>query len=204
MFAARESGSRGHSQYEITYLLHGEGSGSISRDCYMVCVPLHLIHAMKDYLNRYSCKFSGQYSIDRNRAEFFIEEFGHPKMLQALVDRTLANGGKVDIPSLAINQPQIDVDLMICPLSGDQLLTIKVNGQEIPATADDMTDYEWWMSVPNIDAALSQFIKMAIDGIERDIVYYYDTRINLNLRELLESFGFCWCAEEESMRLANT
>ena len=98
MFAARESGSRGHSQYEITYLLHGEGSGSFYRDCYMVCVPLHLLLSMKEYLNRYSCKFSGQYSIDRNRAEFFIEEFGHPKLLQALVDRTKAYNGSVNLP----------------------------------------------------------------------------------------------------------
>lgn len=98
MFAARESGSRGFSQYEITYLTHGQGSGSLKRDCHMICVPLYLMMPMKEYLNRYSCKFSGQFSLDRNRAEFFIEEFGHPKLLQALIDRTLANGGSVNLP----------------------------------------------------------------------------------------------------------
>lgn len=98
MFAARESGSRGHSQYEITYLVHGQGSGSLTQDCYMVCVPLHLILPMKEYLNRYKCKFSGQISLDRNRVEFFIEEFGHPKILQALVDRTKAYNGSVNLP----------------------------------------------------------------------------------------------------------
>lgn len=188
-------------RFEISYL--PQWSGNVP--CYMLAVPGYLGDKVAQYLKDHNCKFQQRWSERRyNRCEFFIERLGHPKLLQALVDRTKANNGKVNVSSLATNQPQIDVDLMICPLTGDQLLTIKVNGQEIPATADDMADYEWWLSIPNIDAALSQFIKMAIDGIERDIVYHYDTRINLNLRELLESFGFCWCAEDESMRLFNT
>lgn len=180
-------------------------------------VPVHILtcppehgDGMIKYLRYHKCKFrrvmerrcwDRYHVIDR---DVFYIETAPDTVINSLVKSTEGKGGKVDISSLATNQPQIDVDTMICPLTQDQLLTIRVNGEEIPATGDDSDDYEWWSSVPNIDIALTQFIEMAIDGIEADIRFYYDTRINLNLRELLESHGFMWLPDEECMMMANT
>lgn len=203
MFAAKEAGSRGFSQYEVTFLVHGKGSGSFHRDCYMVCVPLYLLVPMKEYLNKYSCKFSGQYSIDRNRAEFFVEEFGHPKMLQALIERTLANGGKVDISSnqLAVVETEVEeltVELEPCPLTENNVLSIKYRGRDIPCTGDDCDDYDWWVA-SGIEPKLTPFINMAV--MQPNVTFHYDTRINIGLREYLETFGFNWNPETEMMQM---
>lgn len=81
-------------RFEILYL--PKWSGSIP--CYMVAVPSFLGHKLCAYLQHHGCKFQQRWSIDRyKRCEFFVEQI-EPNLVQILADRTLANGGKVNIP----------------------------------------------------------------------------------------------------------
>ncbi len=119
-----------------------------------------------------------------------------PQVLERIIERTLANQGKVN---LGVN---LEVNLEVCPLTQEQMLSIKVNGQEVPASGDDMDDYEWWLAHPNLDLKLKTAVEMAVNS-RGNIVFYYDTRINLNLRELLESCGFKYSPNEEAMRFSS-
>jgi hypothetical protein len=205
MFAAKEVGSGGYAQYEVTYLPVKGGSGG-GVPCYMVCVPLALIHPVREYLSRAKCKFTGRSSTDRGRAEFFVEVIPQ-QVINRLVESTLQNGGRVDLGNSKLtspNAPGIEVNIAICPLTQDQILTIKVNGKEVPASHDDYEDYQWWLAQDSLDLKLKTFLEMAIAGTERDIVFYYDARINLNLQELLESCGFFYCPGKEAMRYCNS
>jgi hypothetical protein len=120
------------------------------------------------------------------------------QVLDAICVRTLANQGKVN---LGVN---FQVCLKVCPVTGEQLLSIKVNGKDIPASGDDMDDYEWWLAQNSLDLKLKPLIEMAVDSAECDIAFYYDTRVNLNLRELLESCGFEYSPNEEAMRFSKS
>lgn len=81
-------------RFEISYL--PKWSGNVP--CYMVAVPSYLGDKVCAYLQHHGCKFQQRWSEKRyGRCEFFIERI-QPNIVQALADRTLANGGKVNIP----------------------------------------------------------------------------------------------------------
>ncbi len=182
-------------RFEVLYIPEWKCSSRIP--VYMLCVPSYLGDKLCAYLQHHRCKFQQRWSINRlNRCEFFVEEIP-PKVLDAICERTLANQGKVN---LGVN---LEVNLEVCPLTREHLLSIKVNGQEVPASGDDMDDYEWWLAQNNLDLKLKPLIEMAVDSAECDIAFYYDTRVNLNLRELLESCGFEYSPNEEAMRFSS-
>jgi len=81
-------------QFEIYYIPKRQGS----IPCYMVAVPSFLGDKLCVYLRHHNCKFQQRWSINRyRRCEFFIEQI-EPNLVQILAERTLANGGKVNIP----------------------------------------------------------------------------------------------------------
>jgi hypothetical protein len=81
-------------QFEIYYIPKRQGS----IPCYMVAVPNYLGDRVCSYLQHHGCKFQQRWSINRyRRCEFFIEQI-EPNLVQILAERTLANGGKVNIP----------------------------------------------------------------------------------------------------------
>jgi len=81
-------------RFEISYLPKRQGS----IPCYMVAVPSFLGDKLCVYLRHHNCKFQQRWSINRyRRCEFFIEQI-EPNLVQILAERTLANGGKVNIP----------------------------------------------------------------------------------------------------------
>ena len=178
----------------------------------LTCPPCHS-EDMIAYLRRNQCKFhmvmsrvkwERKHSFDFDT--FYIES-APQIVIDRLVQSTQSKGGQINLGNCRLTSPNangLEVDLSVCPLTQDQLLSIKINGAEIPASGDDMDDYEWWLAQDNLDLKLKTFIEMAVNGRERDIVFHYDTRINLNLRELLESCGFSYIAGEESMRYFNT
>ena len=181
-------------RFEVLYIPEWGCTSKIS--VYLIAVPSYLGDKLCSYLQHHRCKFQQRWSIQRlNRCEFFVEEIPS-QVLDAICVRTLANQGKVN---LGVN---FQVCLKVCPVTGEQLLSIKVNGKDIPASGDDMDDYEWWLAHPNLDLKLKTAVEMAVNS-RGNIVFYYDTRINLNLRELLESCGFKYSPDEESMRLSS-
>jgi hypothetical protein len=129
---------------------------------------------------------------------------------QTVVDRltasTQAKGGQVNLlPSeklVSPNAPGIEVSLVICTETQEQVLEILFKGSEIPATGDDEDDYEWWNAQNNLDIKLKTFIETAITG-KQNVVFYYDARINAGLADLLESCGFTYNGTEEAMRFSN-
>ncbi len=181
-------------RFEVLYIPEWGCTSKIS--VYLIAVPSYLGDKLCSYLQHHRCKFQQRWSIQRlNRCEFFVEEIPS-QVLDAICVRTLANQGKVN---LGVN---LEVNLEVCPLTQEQMLSIKVNGQEVPASGDDMDDYQWWLS-NDLGRKLKPLIEMAINSTEGDIAFYYDTRVNLNLRELLESYGFRYSPDEESMRLSS-
>lgn len=180
-------------RFEILYIPEWKCTSRIP--VHMIAVPDYLGDGLCAYLQRCGCKFQQRWSINRfNRSEFFVEEIPQV-ILDRIVERTIALGGKVNLGE------SIKVHLEVCPLTGEQLLSIKVNGQEVPASGDDLNDHEWWLA-QDLDGKLKPLIEMAINSTEGDIAFYYDTRINLNLRELLESCGFKYSPDEEAMRFS--
>ena len=182
-------------RFEVLYIPEWGCTSHIH--CYLIAVPSYLGDRLCSYLQSHKCKFQQRWSVNRyNRCEFFVEEIP-PQVLERIVERTLANQGKVN---LGVN---LEVNLEVCPLTQEQMLSIKVNGQEVPASGDDMDDYQWWLS-NDLGRKLKPLIEMAINSTEGDIAFYYDTRVNLNLRELLESYGFRYSPEEEAMRFCKS
>lgn len=81
-------------RFEISYL--PKWSGNIP--CYMISVPSYLGDKVCGYLRYHNCKFQQRWSINRyRRCEFFVE-WTPQEVVQALRERTVANGGKVNIP----------------------------------------------------------------------------------------------------------
>lgn len=81
-------------RFEMSYI-HKQ-TGNIP--CYVIAVPSFLGDKVCLYLQHHGCKFQQRWSINRyRRCEFFVESIP-PHIVQALADRTLANGGKVNIP----------------------------------------------------------------------------------------------------------
>lgn len=181
-------------RFEISYI--PKHTGSIP--CYMVAVPSYLGDKVCAYLRHHGCKFQQRWSEKRyGRCEFFIERI-EPNLVQILADRTYANNGKVNLGAIKLtssNAVGIEVELSApCPLMNDQLLTIKVNGSE---------DFIW-DCVPNIDVKLKTFIEMAIQGIERDIVYNCGNA-DIRIIEVFEQCGFTFCDDDiPTMRYFNT
>jgi len=182
-------------RFEVLYIPEWKCTGKIS--AFLIAVPSYLGAKLCSYLQVHKCKFHQRWSIQRlNRCEFFVEEIPS-QVLDAICVRTLANQGKVN---LGVN---LEVNLEVCPLTREHLLSIKVNGQEVPASGDDMDDYKWWLE-SDLGRKLKPLIEMAINSTEGDIAFYYDTRVNLNLRELLESYGFRYSPNEEAMRFCKS
>jgi hypothetical protein len=190
-------------RFEVLYIPEWGCTSKIS--VYLIAVPSYLGDKLCSYLQNYRCKFQQRWSIQRlNRCEFFVEEIPS-QVLDAICVRTLANQGKVNLGAIKLTSPNavgIEVDLVPCSSTNERALTIKVNGEDIPASGDDMDDHEWWLAHPNLDLKLKTAVEMAVNS-RSNIVFYYDTRINLNLRELLESCGFKYSPDEESMRLSS-
>lgn len=188
-------------RFEVLYIPEWGCTSHIH--CYLIAVPSYLGDKLCSYLQSHKCKFQQRWSIQRlSRCEFFVEEIPS-QVLDRICQRTLANQGKVnlgDVSLIAPNAVGIEVDLS-APFNDAQTLTIKVNGKDIPASGDDMDDYQWWLG-QDLDGKLKPLIEMAIDSAECDVAFYYDTRINLNLRELLESCGFKYSPDEEAMRFS--
>jgi hypothetical protein len=144
-------------------------------------------------------KWERCHSVDR---DVFYIEVAPQTVLDRLVASTQFKGGAVNLG--AIKLIGIEVNLSVpCPSTNERALTIKVNGEDIPASGDDMDDHEWWLAHPNLDLKLKTAVEMAVNS-RGNIVFYYDTRINLNLRELLESCGFEYSPNEEAMRFSKS
>lgn len=77
-------------------------------ECYELSVPRHLHNPVAEYLQRQGCSFRGRWSWQRNRSEFYIELI-LPSVLKALAERTLANGGVVELPQEQLNSNPIGV-----------------------------------------------------------------------------------------------
>lgn len=181
-------------RFELTYI--PQWSGKVS--CYMVAVPKELGSKLCQYLQDHGCKFQQRFSILRHkRCEFFIEKVGNPKLIDALAARTVANGGKVSLPAVKLDSPQIpgfEVDLFVCPLTQDQVLTVKLNGSE-------SFDFD---AIPNLDIKLASFLRMAIAGIERDIVYECQGK-DERILDVFRDCGFTYCPDDiDTMRYFNT
>ena len=198
MFAAKEVGSGGYAQFEIAYLPVKAGSGG-DVPCYMVCVPLALIHPVKEYLSKSRCKFTGRASTDRERAEFFVEVIP-PTVLDRLVESTLRNGGRVDLNAVQYNIVEREdepvkylnvtfkrqcIQDMCCSRADDFYSHIEFNAA---FTENDLLD---------IRAA----IFTAVERSQGTLVVGYDTRICLDVAELFMEYGFVSVPEDECLVL---
>lgn len=171
----------------------------------LTCAPEYGDGMIK-YLRHHQCKFhrvlerrcwDRYHAVDR---DVFYIEVAPAQVIDALIKSTQAKGGKVDISSAVVETEveELTVELEPCPLTGNNILSIKYRGQDIPCTGDDCDDYDWWVA-SGIEPKLTPFIQMAV--MQPNVTFHYDTRINIGLREYLETFGFNWNPETEMMQM---
>ena len=198
MFAAKEVGSCGYAQYEVTYLPVKAGSGG-DVPCYMVCVPLALIHPVKEYLSKSRCKFTGRASTDRERAEFFVEVIP-PTVLDRLVESTLRNGGRVDLNAVQYNIVEREDEPV-------KYLNVTFKGQCIQdmccSRPDDFYSHVEFNSTftKNDILDIRTAIFTAVERSQGTLVVGYDTRICLDIAELFMEYGFVSVPEDECLVL---
>ena len=194
------------SAYSITYKV----SSAHVPVYILTCPPVHS-KGMIGYLRKNGCKFhmvmertkwERRHSVDR---DVFYIEVCPQQVADRLIASTQSKGGQVNLPAMKLVSPNasgIEVSLVICTETQEQVLEILFKGSEIPATGDDEDDYEWWNAQNNLDIKLKTFIETAITG-KQNLVFYYDARINAGLADLLESCGFTYDGTEEAMRFSN-
>lgn len=121
-------------RFEISYL--PKWSGNIP--CYMVAVPSYLGDKVCAYLKHHGCKFQQRWSEKRyGRCEFFIERI-QPNIVQALADRTYANGGKVNLQETYVNP----IALYWSALNDGRIETLEKLWKDIEWSPEESLDAE--------------------------------------------------------------